>query len=64
MATPRHRASTPLHLLAAFGTGGLLILMIHFNGELARYNSAAHVAHVHNDRTKAEMATDVLALLR
>lgn len=30
----------PLHLLAAFGTGGLLTLMIHFNGELGRYGNA------------------------
>lgn len=30
----------PLHLLAAFGTGGLLTLMVHFNGELGRYGNA------------------------
>ncbi|WP_240230067.1 DMT family transporter [Devosia lacusdianchii] len=30
----------PLHLLAAFGTGGLLTLMIHFNGELGRHGNA------------------------
>lgn len=29
----------PLHLLAAFGTGGLLTLMVYFNGELGRYGS-------------------------
>ncbi|SFT74165.1 DMT family transporter [Mesorhizobium sp. YR577] len=32
--------ANPLHLLAAFGSGGLLTLMIHFNGELARYGNA------------------------
>jgi transporter family-2 protein len=31
---------SPLHLLVAFGTGCLLTLMIHFNGELARYGNA------------------------
>lgn len=30
----------PLHLLAAFGTGGLLTLMVYFNGELGRYGNA------------------------
>lgn len=30
----------PLHLLAAFGTGCLLTLMVHFNGELGRYGNA------------------------
>lgn len=35
MSPPR-----PLHLLAAFGSGGLLTLMIHFNGELGRYGGA------------------------
>lgn len=29
----------PLHLLAAFGTGGLLTSMVYFNGELARYGN-------------------------
>ncbi|MEI5677429.1 MULTISPECIES: DMT family transporter [unclassified Mesorhizobium] len=37
MTPPR---ANPLHLLAAFGSGGLLTLMIHFNGELARYGNA------------------------
>ncbi|MBX3596984.1 MAG: DMT family transporter [Rhizobiaceae bacterium] len=31
---------SPLHLLAAFATGGLLTLMVHFNGELGRYGNA------------------------
>lgn len=38
----------PLHLLAAFGTGGLLTLMTHFNGELGRYGNplfASWAAH-------------------
>ena len=30
----------PLHLLIAFGTGGLLTLMVFFNGELAHYGNA------------------------
>ncbi|GLQ08752.1 membrane protein [Devosia yakushimensis] len=30
----------PLHLLIAFGTGGLLTLMVFFNGELGRYGNA------------------------
>lgn len=30
----------PLHLLAAFGTGGLLTTMVFFNGELGRYGNA------------------------
>ncbi|WP_035101248.1 DMT family transporter, partial [Devosia sp. LC5] len=29
----------PLHLLIAFGTGGLLTLMVFFNGELGRYGN-------------------------
>ncbi|PYE36944.1 transporter family-2 protein [Rhizobium sp. PP-F2F-G38] len=29
----------PLVFLAAFATGGLLTLMVHFNGELARYGN-------------------------
>lgn len=29
-----------LHLLAAFLSGGLLTLMVHFNGELGRYGNA------------------------
>ena len=30
----------PMHLLAAFGTGGLLTLMVHLNAELGRYGNA------------------------
>jgi transporter family-2 protein len=30
----------PLHLVAAFGTGCLLTLMVYFNGELGRYGNA------------------------
>lgn len=40
MAEPAPRRPNPLHLLAAFGSGGLLTLMVHFNGELARYGGA------------------------
>lgn len=32
--------SRPLHLAAAFATGGLLTLMVHFNGELGRHGNA------------------------
>ena len=38
----------PLHLVAAFGTGCLLTLMVHFNGELGRYGNglfASWAAH-------------------
>lgn len=40
MTSPSVHRLNPLHLLAAFGTGGLLTLMVHFNGELGRYGSA------------------------
>ncbi len=40
MAATAPRRPKPLHLLAAFGSGGLLTLMVHFNGELARYGGA------------------------
>lgn len=36
-ATPRPHA---MYFVAAFGTGGLLTLMVHLNGELARYENA------------------------
>lgn len=32
--------SNPLHLAAAFASGGLLTLMVHFNGMLAHYGNA------------------------
>lgn len=38
--TPTTERLNPLHLLAAFGTGGLLTLMVYFNGELGRYGNA------------------------
>lgn len=40
MTTPSAHRLNPLHLMAAFGTGGLLTLMVHFNGELGRYGNA------------------------
>ncbi|WP_099864993.1 DMT family transporter [Pararhizobium haloflavum] len=40
MIDPSRQRINPLHLAAAFGTGGLLTLMVHFNGELARYGNA------------------------
>jgi bacterial/archaeal transporter family-2 protein len=40
MTNPTAQSLNPLHLLAAVGTGGLLTLMIHFNGELGRYGNA------------------------
>lgn len=39
MTTSTERLN-PLHLLVAFGTGGLLTLMVYFNGELGRYGNA------------------------
>lgn len=35
-----HPKSNPFHLIAAFLSGGLLTLMVHFNGELGRYGNA------------------------
>lgn len=52
----------PLHLLLAFLSGGLLTLMIHFNGELGRYGNAlfsSWAAHA----TGSIAATILLALL-
>lgn len=52
----------PLHLLAAFLSGGLLTLMVHFNGELGRYGNAlfsSWTAHA----TGTIAATVLLALL-
>ena len=46
-ALPRPR-SRPIHFLVAFATGGLLALMVHFNGELARYGNplfSSWIAH-------------------
>jgi transporter family-2 protein len=40
MAETVPRRPNPLHLAAAFASGGLLTLMVHFNGELARYGGA------------------------
>jgi transporter family-2 protein len=40
MSNPETQSSNPIHFLAAFGTGGLLTLMVHFNGELAHYGNA------------------------
>lgn len=34
------RSSNPLHLAAAFASGGLLTLMVHFNGMLAHVGNA------------------------
>ncbi|KKC41468.1 membrane protein [Devosia epidermidihirudinis] len=39
MSNTETQRPNPLHLLAAFGTGGLLTLMVFFNGELGRYAS-------------------------
>lgn len=47
-ATQQRVQAHPIVFLAAFGTGGLLSLMVHFNGELAHYGNAvfsAWVAH-------------------
>ncbi|MBA8880068.1 DMT family transporter [Phyllobacterium myrsinacearum] len=40
MTTEAASSSNPAHFIAAFGTGGLLTLMVHFNGELAHYGNA------------------------
>ncbi len=40
MSNPPEPRLNTLHLVAAFATGGLLTLMVHFNGELARYGNA------------------------
>ncbi len=40
MTDPASTRLNPLHLVAAFGTGCLLTLMVHFNGELGRYGNA------------------------
>lgn len=40
MADPTALRSNPLHLLAAFASGWMLTLMVHLNGELARYGNA------------------------
>ena len=40
MTDPTSTRLNPLHLAAAFGTGCLLTLMVHFNGELGRYGNA------------------------
>lgn len=48
MSESEAMGARPLHLLAAFGTGGLLTLMVHFNGELARFGGplfASWTAH-------------------
>ena len=40
MSLPDLQRPNPLHLLAAFGTGGLLTLMVFFNGEVGRHGNA------------------------
>lgn len=48
MTTP-HQTTAPLHFVAAFATGGLLSLMVLFNGTLAAYGSllfASWVPHL------------------
>lgn len=48
MPTSTSRQLNPLHLLIAFGTGGLLTLMVFFNGELGHYGNplfASWAAH-------------------
>lgn len=59
-AAPRR---DPLALLAAFGTGGLLTLMVHFNGELGRYGNALFASWgAHATGTVAALV--LLAILR
>jgi transporter family-2 protein len=60
-ATQRVKAH-PMAFFAAFGTGGLLSLMVHFNGQLAYYGNAMFSAWVaHGTGTIA--AVILLALL-
>jgi Uncharacterized protein conserved in bacteria len=40
MSSPPAQRPNPLHLLAAFGSGGLLTLMVFFNGEAGRHGGA------------------------
>ena len=40
MTAPAPRRIAPLHLAAAFASGGLFTLMVHVNGELARDGNA------------------------
>ncbi|MBP8940145.1 MAG: DMT family transporter [Agrobacterium sp.] len=40
MTDTTHPRLNPLHLAAAFASGCLLTLMVHFNGQLAHYGSA------------------------
>jgi len=40
MTVPTPQRLNPLHLLAAFGTGGLLTLMVDLNGQLGHYGDA------------------------
>lgn len=40
MPDPQRPRANPLHLAAAFASGGLLTMMIHLNGELGRYGNA------------------------
>jgi len=61
-AAPARPHYYPFHFLAAFGTGGLLTLMVHFNGELARYGNALFSSWVaHGTGTVAAIA--LLAML-
>lgn len=47
----------PIFFIAAFGTGGLLTLMVHFNGELAHYGNALFSSWVaHGTGTVAAVA--------
>jgi transporter family-2 protein len=55
-ALPRPR-SRPIHFLAAFATGGLLALMVHSNGELARYGNPLFSSWIaHGTGTAAALA--------
>lgn len=62
MTLPIPQRPRPLDFLAAFGTGGLLTLMVHFNGELGRYGNALFASWAaHGTGTVAALA--LLALL-
>ncbi|HMM64730.1 MAG: DMT family transporter [Mesorhizobium sp.] len=59
------RRLNPLHLVAAFATGGLLTAMVHLNGELARYGNPLFSSWVaHGTGTAAALLLLALLLRR
>ena len=57
MTASKPRRLNPLHLLAAFGTGGLLTLMVDLNGQLGHYGDALFASWAaHGTGTMAAVA--------